>query len=134
MGSYYRRNQFCQQIGVSQLTLNKWIREGLPYIRVSHGVVIIEVTSALAWIKAQGKVLGGDALSIRQAAQLAHVHQETVRYWKRTDPTFAAVLIQKNHRYIISKQRFLWWLKKRKRQSSNRKEDVEHVPVHQRFH
>jgi hypothetical protein len=92
-------------------------------------VVIIEDTSALAWIKTQGKALGGDALSIRQAAQLAHVHQETIRYWKRTDPTFAAVLIQKNYRYIISKQCFFRWLKKRKRQSSNKKEGFEHAPV-----
>lgn len=72
-----------------------------------------------------GKEQGGDTISLRTAAKMAHVHYETVRYWKRTCPSFAAALIVDNQRYIVSRQRFLDWLVERHK--INSREGDRHV-------
>lgn len=118
MAPILRKRAFCTEVGISEGTLNKWLKEGMPYIKVSHGVVLIDYPSAVQWMTSNGKEHGGDAISLRTAARLARVHYETVRYWKRTCPSFAAALIDDNQRYIVSRQRFLDWLMERHKNNS----------------
>lgn len=120
-----RKNNFCKVVGVTTMTVNRWIKEGMPFIKISNGISLINVEEAKCWMLANGKGRNEDEISIKEAAGLVNVYLGTIRYWKKHDPTFADVLIEGKTRFTLSKTRLLDWLRTKEDKKKGKRNGVD---------
>ncbi|WP_239717683.1 helix-turn-helix domain-containing protein [Paenibacillus sp. 19GGS1-52] len=105
--------QFAEGRGVSINTVRRWVRIGMPRIKItSQGKVLIDVGKAEKWLLQYKREHSTDCLSLEQAAQMAQVHRWTIRYWLKQEAFREAVVISGKTSYKISKQELEKWLDK----------------------
>ncbi|OMD44017.1 hypothetical protein BSK52_00250 [Paenibacillus odorifer] len=106
--------QFAEKQGISLRTARRWVRQGLPRIKVmKQGKCLIDLEKAEGWMLQRKKKQSPDCLSIQQAANVSGVHRNTIRYWLRTNMHFREkVVIPEKTSYMISKQGLEDWINK----------------------
>lgn len=106
--------QFAEKYEISVRTARRWVRQGLPRIKVmKQGKCLIDLEEAEGWMLKRKKKQPSDCLSIQQAANFSGVHRNTIRYWLKTNVRFREkVVIPEKTSYMISKQGLEDWIKK----------------------
>lgn len=46
---YFRKKEFCKEMGISNNTLSLWIRKGLPVIQI-EGISMIDMDDAVSFL------------------------------------------------------------------------------------
>lgn len=109
--------QFAEQHDISIRTARRWIQQGMPHVKITkQGKFIIDWEQAEEWRIANKQKQTSGCLSITQAAVIAKVHRNTVRYWLKMNAEFrGAVIIAGKTSYMIAEERLREWLQTTKR-------------------